>query len=321
MNIVGVDTAVFGVEDLDAARKFLTEYGMTETDHGATGASFEALDGSGVKLRRASDTSLPIANVSGSTGRETIWGVKDQASLEAIAGELTKDRQVRRDADGTLHTIDDEGLAIGFQVTKRHAYDAKPKPFNVPGLAPQRPINSRVDFVEPGKPRAVGHIVFWSDDPDRSMRFYIDRLGFKITDHVGNKQGVFLRAPGSRDHHNLFFIGRPDAKVSFQHLECHFGDFQEVMVGGSILDRSGWKTARGPGRHILGSNYYWYFMTPMGGAFELSADMDQVDDNWVPGEWDTLGDVAGVCTTLEISTAGAPPGAIKMPSWRGASAR
>lgn len=321
MNIVGVDTAIFGVEDLDAARKFIREYGMAETEHGAAGASFQALDGSGVVLRRASDTSLPIANVSGSTGRETIWGVKDKDALEAIGAELSKDRQVRRDADGVLHTIDDEGLAIAFQVTRRHAYDAKPKPHNVPGFAPARGMNNRVDFAEPGKPRAVGHIVFWSDDPDRSMRFYVDRLGFRVTDHVGHKQGVFLRAAGSHDHHNLFFIGRPDAKVSFQHLECHFGDFQEVMVGGSILDRSGWKTARGPGRHILGSNYYWYFMTPMGGAFELSADMDQVDENWVPGEWDTLGDVAGIATTLEVSTLGAAPGAVSMPSWRGASAR
>jgi hypothetical protein len=92
--------------------------------------------------------------------------------------------------------------------------------------------------------------------------------------------------------------------VSFQHLECHFGDFQEVTIGGSILDRKGWKTVRGPGRHILGSNYYWYFVTPMGGAFELSADMDQVDDDLVPGEYDTLGEIAGICTSLVSSTLG-----------------
>jgi catechol 2,3-dioxygenase-like lactoylglutathione lyase family enzyme len=294
---------------------------MKETEHGAKGASFEALDGSGVVLRLASDTSLPIANVSGATGRETIWGVRDKNALEEIGAELSKDRQVRRDTDGVLHTTDDEGLAIAFRVTQRHGYAATPKPFNVPGFAPARGINHRVDFVKPGQARQVGHIVFWSGDPDRSMRFYVDRLGFRVTDHVGHKQGVFLRAAGSHDHHNLFFIGRSDAKVSFQHLECHYGDFQEVMIGGSILDRKGWKTARGPGRHILGSNYYWYFQTPMGGAFELSADMDQVDDNWVPGEWDTLGDIAGYCTTLEISTAGAEPGKVALPQWRGASVR
>ena len=293
MDIVGVDTAVFGVEDLDAARNFCRDYGLKEVEHGAAGASFEAQDGTGVLLRHASDNSLPVANVKGSTGRETVWGVRNKEALEQIGAELSKDRQIRRDASGVLHATDDEGLAIAFQVTKRHAYDAKPALQNVPGLPPQRPINSRVDYATRGDARSIGHIVFWSADPDASMRFYIDRLGFRVTDHVGNKQGVFLRAPGSPDHHNLFFIGKPGMVTSFQHIECHFADFHDVILGGMALNKKGWKTARGPGRHVLGSNYYWYFVTPMGGAFELSADIDQVDDNWVPGEWNSLGEVSG----------------------------
>jgi catechol 2,3-dioxygenase-like lactoylglutathione lyase family enzyme len=298
MDIVGVDTAVFGVDDLEAARRFCRDYGFKETEHGAAGASFEALDGTGVMLRHSSDSALPRAPVAGSTGRETIWGVRDKAALERIGAELSSDRQVRRDSAGVLHTTDDEGLAIAFQLTRRHAYDATPKLQNIPGLAPQRPINSRVDFTTLGEARSVGHIVFWSDDPDRSMKFYLDRLGFRMTDHVGNKGGVFARAAGSSDHHNLFFIGRPGATTSFQHLECHFADFQEVIVTGSYISQQGWKTARGPGRHVMGSNYYWYFVTPMGGAMELSADIDQIDDNWVPGEFNSLGDMAGWNSTI-----------------------
>jgi catechol 2,3-dioxygenase-like lactoylglutathione lyase family enzyme len=293
MDIVGVDSAVFGVEDLDAARKFCRDYGFKELEHGATGATFEALDGTGVVLRAAGDAGLPPVNVGGSTARETVWGVKTKEGLEQIGAELSNDRQVRRDAAGVLHTADDEGLAIAFRVTERHRYDAPPKPFNVAGLPPQRPINSRVQFHERASPRSLGHIVYWSSDPDRSMKFYIDRLKFRVTDHVRNKVGVFARAQGSHDHHNLFFIGKEGATTGFQHLECHFGDFQEVVCNGSRISQEGWKTARGPGRHVLGSNYYWYFMTPLGGAFELSADIDQIDDNWVPGEWESLQENGG----------------------------
>ncbi|MGH7087318.1 MAG: VOC family protein [Stellaceae bacterium] len=298
MDIVGVDGAIFGVEDLEAARKFCQDYGLEETEHGATGARFEALDGSSVVLRHARDAGLPPVNVSGPTARETVWGVRDKAALEAVGAELSSDRQVRRDSEGVLHTTDDEGLALAFRVSERHAYDAKPAPFNVPGLPPQRPINSRVKFTERGNARSLGHIVYWSGDPDKSMKFYTDRLKFRVTDHVRNKMGVFARAAGSRDHHNLFFIGKEGATTGFQHLECHFADFQEVIVNGSHVSREGWKTARGPGRHVLGSNYYWYFMTPMGGAFELSADIDQIDDNWVPGDWDTLQENAGWLTNI-----------------------
>jgi catechol 2,3-dioxygenase-like lactoylglutathione lyase family enzyme len=298
MDIVGVDQAVFGVEDVEAAQRFCREYGLTETEHGAAGASFEALDGTGVVLRRSSDTSLPGTTIAGSTGRETVWGVRDKATLERIGAELSNDRQVRRDSDGVLHTTDDEGLAIAFRVTRRHPYDAKPALQNVPGLTPQRPMNHRVDFETRGKARSLGHIVFWSDDPDRSLKFYVDRLGFAVTDHVRNKGGVFARAAGSHDHHNLFFLGKPNMPTSFQHLECHFGDFQEVVLGGMHLNKQGFKTARGPGRHVLGSNYFWYFVTPMGGAFELSADIDQVDENWVAGDWNSLGDVSGWLTSM-----------------------
>lgn len=298
MEIVGVDTVIFGVEDLEAARKFCRDYGLREVEHGAAGAAFEALDGSNVLLRQATDPGLPPVNVPGSTARETIWGVRTKDALEQVGAELSNDRQVRRDAAGVLHTTDDEGLAIGFQVTRRHSYDAKPKPFNVAGLPPQRPINSRVKFLERGEARSLGHIVYWSSDPDKSMKFYTDRLKFRVTDHVRNKVGVFARAAGSHDHHNLFFIGKQGATTSFQHLECHFADFQEVVVNGSYVSQQGWKTARGPGRHVLGSNYFWYFVTPMGGAFELSADIDQIDDNWVPGEWDSLQENGGWLTTM-----------------------
>src|SRR5271167_1201860 len=112
MDIIGIDTAVFGVDDLDAARRFCRDYGLNETEHGASGAGFEALDGSSVILRLSSDKSLPPANVSGSTSRQTIWGVRDKQALEKIGAELSKDRDVRRDAADVLHSVDDEGLAI-----------------------------------------------------------------------------------------------------------------------------------------------------------------------------------------------------------------
>ena len=58
------------------------------------------------------------------------------------------------------------------------------------------------------------------------------------------------------------------------------------MMGGRRLTEKGWKTYVGPGRHVLGSNYFWYFKTPCGGAMELACDMDYVDDNWEAKEWE-----------------------------------
>jgi hypothetical protein len=102
----------------------------------------------------------------------------------------------------------------------------------------------------------------------------------------------------SRDHHNLFLIKKEDLPGGLHHIEFHVGDFNEVMMGGRRLTEKGWKTYVGPGRHVLGSNYFWYFKTPCGGNMELACDMDYVTDDWEPKEWEySTDDIAAWCTS------------------------
>jgi catechol 2,3-dioxygenase-like lactoylglutathione lyase family enzyme len=293
MGIVGLNSVIFAAEDLREARRFCSDYGLTEREHGQGGASFEALDGTSVIIRSPSDASLPPANVTGSTARETVWAVSDKSTLSWIGAELTKDRPVREDAAGVLHTVDDDDQAIAFELDRRRAYSAERHPHNVAGSAEGRAFNERVSFS--GKPmaHALGHVVYWTKDAARSMRFYIERLGFRVTDSYEGNAGIFARAAGSHEHHNIFFVGQDRFPASFQHLEFAFGDVQEVMINGAHLSSKGWKTAMGPGRFTLGSNWYWYFVTPLGGNFEVAADMDRVDDGWKPGVWKPSPEVLG----------------------------
>ena len=52
---------------------------------------------------------------------ETMSGVSDEATLQAIVQELSKDRSVTRGDDGVLHCVDDMGFALGFQMSTRQA--------------------------------------------------------------------------------------------------------------------------------------------------------------------------------------------------------
>jgi catechol 2,3-dioxygenase-like lactoylglutathione lyase family enzyme len=289
IEITGVEWVVFGVEDLGASRKFLDTYGLIETASTPSRSVWEALDGSGVELRPIADPTLPRPVVEGPTGRLYIWGVADEASLVAIKDELSKDRPCT-EIDGLLTSTDDDGHAIAFRVSQRKPYDAEDCKVNVAGLPNRRGLNLRVSFKDAGRPRALGHIVFWSRDPERSFAFYRDRLGFRVTDSYKNNGGIFARAKGHGDHHSIFFlqIGELPIKPSLQHMEFQFGDVQEVMVVGHRLHGAGFQTAFGPGRHELGSNWYWYFHSPLGTAFEVSADMDRADDNWQPGVSESL---------------------------------
>ncbi len=291
MNITGAENLIFGVEDIDACRRFCSLYGLKESQASEKLASFRALDGSGVELRPMDDPELPAAQVPGSTLRAAVWGVSARADLDAIAKELGKDRQIRW-VDDVLQTTDDDNNGLFFRVTQRVPYDSALPLVNVPGRAAIR-FNKRVDFDNHGPARQLGHVVYWSPDPARSVAFYKDRLGFRITDSYAGDMGIFARAAGHHDHHSLFFIKNPQIPPSFQHAEFTFGDIQDVIAGGHKLTRAGYQTLFGPGRFELGSNWYWYFVTPMGGAFELGADIDLVDDNWKPGVFEFPRGAAG----------------------------
>jgi catechol 2,3-dioxygenase-like lactoylglutathione lyase family enzyme len=300
MNIRGVDRVILGVDEMDAAQTFLRDFGLSEVEKGDHGATFEALDGTNLVLRNAADRSLPMAVGSTTNAREIIWGVTGPDELEKIGAELSKDRQVVMGSDGVLRTRDNTGYGIAFQATKRHPYEAKPALINVAGLPPQRPPNQRVDFSAPHRPRSIGHIVLYVPDLNNARDFYIERLGFRLTDSYRDRS-CFLRAQGSHDHHNLFLIKKEDIPGGLHHIEFHVGDFNEVAMGGRRMTDKGWKTYVGPGRHTLGSNYFWYFKSPCGGAVELACDMDYADDNWEAKEWEYSTDViAAWCTSYTL---------------------
>ena len=126
MNIVGLQSVIYGAEDVDAATRFQEDWGLELVDKGAKGSDFKLPDDTSVHIRQIDDDSLPPASVPGSTAREVIWGAADKETLDAIGAELSKDRDVTVDSEGGLHSYDDLGYRIGFRVTTR---DIKPLDF------------------------------------------------------------------------------------------------------------------------------------------------------------------------------------------------
>jgi catechol-2,3-dioxygenase len=277
MKILRIEELVFGAEDAAAGTRYFEDWGLEKIDRRASGADFTMPSGQVIKVRAASDASLPMTNESGSTLREAIWGVDNRGSLDAIADELSKDRQVRRDADGTLHTVDPHGFGVGFR-------DAAPKIVAEP--VPANRLNRPFDGSERVKPTRIGHVVYQITRAKEAegQNFYVDRLGFRISDRSPDF-GDFLRAAGSLDHHNLGLFNFRD-KASFGHIAFEVSSFDEVMLGGQYMKSRGWKPQNKPGRHIVGSNTYWNFNSPCGGNTEYFSDMDMMDDKWQPRIWE-----------------------------------
>ena len=290
MNIIGPDSLVFGVDDVDACTQYFSDYGLEPVGDGR----FEALDGTSVVIKPRDDASLPPVLETGNMLRKTVYGVADQATLDAIAAELGTDRDVKQLEDGSLECADDLGFALGFQVTVRRDISLPAETVNSPGAPPQRPEN--VIGVEPGadpKPRTLSHVVYFAPDAEKFEAFYANRLGFVTTDRFTGV-GPFMRPAGTNEHHTLFCIQTPPFMQGCEHFTFHMGGPTELMQAGKRFAEKGYETFWGPGRHIFGSNWFWYFNSPVGAHVEFDADMDLHDDDWVAREAEIGADTSQV---------------------------
>jgi catechol-2,3-dioxygenase len=74
--------------------------------------------------------------------------------------------------------------------------------------------NSRRKWFDCAKPQLIVHVVFGYKDFEGAAKFYRDRLKFRVTD-VARGRGLFMRADGRSDHHNIFWI-RSEEPASYQ---------------------------------------------------------------------------------------------------------
>ncbi|OFC70321.1 VOC family protein [Alteromonas confluentis] len=276
MNIIGPDLLIFGVDDVEACKQFALDYGLTQ----ASEHRFVALDGTGIDIYSKDDSCLPAPLETGSSIRKTIYGVADTATVDAIYDELSKDREVKRLDDGSIEAVDDMGFVLGFQVTMRKPLDMPAEKINAPGAPAQRPANETgvsKDFTP--EPRTLSHVVYFVPDYKKAEAFYAERLGFITTDRFSHV-GPFMRPAGTTDHHTLFFLNTPPHMKGIEHFTFHMSGPTTVVQAGNRMVEKGYQSFWGPGRHIFGSNWFWYFKSPFGCNMEFDADMDLHDDNW-----------------------------------------
>lgn len=284
MNIIGPDELVFGVDDVDTCRTYLSDYGLKEVELGGGGYRFEALDGTALTVWPKNDPNLPPALATATTLRQTVWGCVDQATVDEIAVELGRDRPVERRPDGSITTTDDAGFQIAFQVTARRAVDLIAEKVNSPGATPGRTANEiGADEAAEALPRTLSHVVYFTPDALGMEAFYVERLKFRVIDRFTNV-GPFLQPRASDDHHCLFFLHTPAHMQGLEHVAFHMQGPTALMLAGSRMVKKGYESFWGPGRHKFGSNWFWYFNSPMGVHLEYDADMDKHDDSWVARE-------------------------------------
>jgi len=292
MAILGVAEIVFGVDDIELCTRFWTDFGLVLASRDETQSVFEVASGSKVTVRRRDDARLPPQYFEWPGIRETIWGVDNAETLEALVANLSTDRAVRRDPDGTAKFFADDGQPLGLRVWHKREVLSQPDPVNAPGCI-QR-LNQHRKWRQRALPKTINHVVFFSTDYVASFEFYRDRLGFRLADH-SKGLGVFARADGTFEHHSIFWVNADlpitPRKNGYMHTAFGLEDIDEVMLGANQMTEKGWinkstNSSGGLSRHRISSAIYYYVDNPNGGEAEYHADTDYIDDNWVPRAWD-----------------------------------
>jgi len=179
-----------------------------------------------------------------------------------------------RDPDGNLVNVRDEGpLAPPAD---------PPLMLNSPGHVLRE---GRRGYPPPGmgaRPRRLGHVLFFTPDVDRQLDFYTRVLGMKLSDRC-QKIIAFLRC--TPDHHNLAFLA--SRGPGFHHGSFEVGSIDEIAMGAKKMQESGWHPAWGPGRHVIGSNFFFYIRDPWGSFAEYFHDLDQIPEGcaWQPQDF------------------------------------
>jgi catechol 2,3-dioxygenase len=135
-------------------------------------------------------------------------------------------------------------------------------------------------MATPIKTRKVSHVVLNVTDIERSIKFYTEILGFKLSDR--NAQGMaFLR--NGTDHHTVGFapappgatLAPPDRYATFHHLALEVDSVDDLFKAREFLKEQGiefdFEGRRGPG-----CNVGIEFRDPDGYSIELTCQMEQV---------------------------------------------
>jgi catechol 2,3-dioxygenase-like lactoylglutathione lyase family enzyme len=291
--ITGIDAITYSTDQWDAARRFLTDWGLKERTFSSTEQCFETLSGAQVRVLRPDDASLPPAMEAGPTLRQVVWGVESDADLDLLAKSLPSpvehcassylinSNDAANIAPRHITTLDPHGLQIVFQRSTQRAVNLQGAAANPYGNA-QR-IDTPSPVYERATPIEIGHVVLFTDRLAQAVAFY-EALGFVLSDSYPGR-GAFLRCAPTGGHHDLFLLQVPGKPAGLNHVAFTVRDIHEVFGGGLAMGRAGWKTQLGPGRHPISSAYFWYFDNPCGGLIEYNADEDHLTPAWQPREF------------------------------------
>ena len=157
-----------------------------------------------------------------------------------------------------------------------------PLRLNSPGHIARQVDRGAPQATATASPRRLGHVLLFTPDVDRQLDFYTRVLGLKLSDRCKTII-AFLRC--NTDHHNVAFLSSKGP--GFHHGSFEVGSVDEIAMGAVRMQEAGWQPGWGLGRHVIGSNFFYYIRDPWGSFAEYFHDLDYIPEQcaWQPRDF------------------------------------
>lgn len=190
-----------------------------------------------------------------------------------------------RDVDGAARNLEDRGIPI---LAGPGRSDGPEGGYRVRFCDPEgRLVELSAETLavpevsqDAARPLGVTHVVLNTAGIDRSVEFWTDVMGFRLSDW-SEHQMAFLRC--NSDHHAVAF--NQGRWASLNHVAWEMTSIDAFMRGIGRLRHHGVVPQWGPGRHGPGNNTFSYFVDPASLVCEYTSEVQQIPDGWVPRVW------------------------------------
>ena len=261
-----------GVKNPDAWEKFATEIlGLQSSGVANDGRLLLRMDEYAYRFALHRDDADDIAYAG--------WEVADAAGLRDVAERMraigveakpaSADEARARRVTDLIRFTDPNGIACEVFCGPSVQFE---NPFHSP-----RAIGGFVTGEQ-----GVGHIVVAAPDIQKSLRFYCEGLGFRISDTIDMKFGpasmtmVFLHC--NARHHTLALIPAPAPK-RLHHFMLQLRSIDDVGATMYLVQDKGIEIASTLGRHTNDHMLSFYMRTPSGFEIEYGWGGSEVDDS------------------------------------------
>ncbi|MDX2167860.1 MAG: VOC family protein [Deltaproteobacteria bacterium] len=280
IKVVDLAYVRFAKPDLDATRRFATDFGLLAADETA-----DALH-----LRGYGDAPFCYSAERGAAAAFLGFGLvaaeaRDLERVAALPGASPIETMREPGGGRRVRLTAPNGVCVDVVHGQARV---EPRPMRPPLVVNSAEATPRRNTAQrapsgPAQVKRLGHVVLQTKQHARVLSWLLRSFGMIVSDYQVLPQDAgpaiaFLRCDlGATpvDHHTVALAA--GFAESYEHAAFEVQDLDALALGGEHLRQRGWTRAWGIGRHILGSQLFDYWRDPDGMLIEHYADGDRFD--------------------------------------------